>query len=170
MPKDHSLDSKWRDQSTGKETSPLDLRIFNCCCCSVANLCLTLQPHGLQHPGLPCPFFTIFQSSLKLMSIESVMLSISSFAVPFSFCLQSFPASGSFPMSRLLASDGQSIAASASASVLPMNIQGLFPLGLTGLISLLSKELSRVFSSTTIQKHQFFGSKAFLWSYSHQSL
>ena len=75
MPKDHSLDSKWRDQSTGKETSPLDLRIFNCCCCSVANLCLTLQPHGLQHPGLPCPFFTIFQSSLKLMSIESVMLS-----------------------------------------------------------------------------------------------
>ena len=75
MPKDHSLDSKWRDQSTGKETSPLDLRICNCCCCSVAKLCLTLQPHGLQHPRLPCPSFTIFQSSLKLMSIESVMLS-----------------------------------------------------------------------------------------------
>ena len=74
MPEDHSLDSKWRGQSIGKEISPLDLRHFNCCC-SVAKSCLTLQPHGLQHPRLPCPSFTIFQSSLKLMSTESVMLS-----------------------------------------------------------------------------------------------
>ena len=75
---------------------------------------------------------------------------------PISFCLQSFPASGSFPLSQLFASDGQSIRASASASVLPMNIQGWLPLGLTGLISLLSRELSTVFSSTTLWKHQLF--------------
>ena len=76
---------------------------------------------------------------------------------------QSFPASGSFPMNQLFASGDQSTGASASASVLPMNSQGWFPLGLTSLISLLSKELSRVFSSTTIQKHQFFGTQPSLW-------
>ena len=81
--------------------------------------------------------------------------------------LQSFPASGSFQMSRLFASRGQSIGASASASVLPMNIQGWFPSGLTGLISLQSKELSRVFSSTTIGKHQFFSAQPSLWSNSY---
>ena len=89
-------------------------------------------------------------------------LTISSSANPFSFCFQSFPASGSFPMSQLLISGDQSIGASASASVLPMNIQGWFPLGLTCFISLQSKGLSRVFSSTTIQKHQFLGRSAFL--------
>ena len=90
----------------------------------------------------------ISQSLLKLMSIESVMPSnISSSVVPFSSCLQSFLASGSFPMSRLFASGGQGIGASVSASVLPMTIQGGFPLGWTDLISLLSKGLSRVFSS-----------------------
>ena len=79
---------------------------------------------------------------------------ISSSVVPFSFCLTSFPASGSFPMSQFFASGGQSIGVSALSSVLPMNIQGWFPLGLTGWISLLSKGLSRVFSSTTVWKHQ----------------
>ena len=93
---------------------------------------------------------------LKLMSIESVMPSnISSSVVPFSSCLQSFPASGSFPMSPFFTSCGQSIWASASVSVLSMNIQDWFPLGLTGLISLLSKGLSRVFYNTLVQKHQF---------------
>ena len=86
---------------------------------------------------------------------------------PFSSCLQSFPTSGSFPMSRLFTFGGQSIGASTSASVLLMNIQGWLPLGLAGLISLLSKELSRVFSNTTVQKHQFFGAQPSLWSNSH---
>ena len=85
----------------------------------------------------------------------------------FSSCLPFFPASGSFLMSQLFASRGQSIGASASASVLPMNIQDWFPLGLTGLISLLSKGLSRVFSNTTVQSHQFFGAQLSLWSTSH---
>ena len=99
-------------------------------------------------------------SLLRLMSIESVMPSNhSSSVVPFSSHLQSFPASGSFPMSQFFASGGQSIGVSASASVLPMNIQGWFPLGWTGGISLQSKGLSRVFSNTTVQKHQFFGAQ-----------
>ena len=93
-------------------------------------------------------------------------LTISSFATPFSFCLQSFLASESFPMSQLFASGSQSIAASALASVLPVSIQGWFPLVLTSLISLLSNRLSRIFSST-IWKHQFFGAQPSLWSNSH---
>ena len=92
-------------------------------------------------------------------------LIISSSTGLFSFCLQSFPTSGSVPMSQLFVSGAQSIG--ASASVLPMNIQGWFPLGLTGLISLLSKGLSRVFSCTTLRKHQFFGTQPTLWSNSH---
>ena len=87
--------------------------------------------------------------------------------IPFSSCLQSFPASGSFLMSQLFASSGQSIGASASASVLSVNTQDWFPLWLTGLISLQSKELSRGFSNTTVQKHQFFGAQLSLWSNSH---
>ena len=111
---------------------------------------------------------TISQSFLKFMSIESVMLSNHLILCRlFSFCPQSFPASGSFPMSWLFTSGGQNIGASASASELPMNIQGWFPLGLTGLISVQSKGFSRVFSSTTICKHQFFGSQPSLWSNSH---
>ena len=110
--------------------------------------------------------FTISWSLLKL--IESMMPSnILSSIIPFSSCLQSFPAPESFLMSRLFASTGQSIGALLSASVLPMNIQDWFPLGLTGLISLHSKELSRVFSNTTAQKHQFFGIQPPLWSNSH---
>ena len=92
---------------------------------------------------------------------------ISSSVLPFSSCLQSFPTSGSFPMSQFFASGGQSIGVSASASVLPMNIQDWFPLGWTGWISLQSKGLSRVFSKSTVQKHQFFSAQLSLWSNSY---
>ena len=107
-------------------------------------------------------------SSLKLMSIELVMVSNHLILChPFSSCLQSFPASGSFQMSHFFAAGGLSIGVSASASVLPMNIQGWFPLGWAGWISLQSKGLSRVFSNTTVQKHQFFGTQLSLWTNSH---
>ena len=100
------------------------------------------------------------RSLLKLMSIESVIPStISSPVVPFSSCLQTFPASGSFPMSQFFTSGGQSIGVSASASVLPVNIQDWFPLGWTGLISLQPKGFSRAFSNTTVQKRQFFSTQ-----------
>ena len=103
---------------------------------------------------------TSSQSLLKLMSIKSVMPStISSSVVPFSSCLQSFPASGSFPMSQFFTSGDQNIGVSASAPVLPMNIQDWSPLGWTGWISLQAKELSRVFFNTTVQKHQFFSTQ-----------
>ena len=111
----------------------------------------SLWPHGLQHAA-PMSI-TISRSLLGFMFIKSVKLSnhlILCHHAPFSFCLQSFRASGSFPMSWLFTSGDQSIGTSASATVLPMNIQDSFPLGLTSLISLQSKELSRVFSSTTI--------------------
>ena len=112
--------------------------------------------------------FTISHSLLRLLSIESLMLSNHLiFYHLFSSCLQFFPASGSFPMSQLFTSGGQSIRTSASASVLLMNIQGWFLLGLTALISLQSKGPSRVFSSTTIWKHSFSGTQSSLWSNSH---
>ena len=104
---------------------------------------------------------TTSRSLLKFMSIVLVMLSVPSSATPFFFCLQPFPASASFPVSHLFASGGQNIG--ASASVLPMNIQGWFPLGFTGLISLQSKGHSRIFSGTTVQKHQVFGAQPSLW-------
>ena len=117
----------------------------------------------------PCPHSVVSDSAtprtaaqpsrslLKLMSIQSVMPSNHLIlCIPFSSLFQSFPASGSFPMSQFFASGGQSIGVSASASVLPMNIQDWFPSGLTGWISLQSKGLSSVFSNTTVQKHQFF--------------
>ena len=111
------------------------------------------------------PSFTNSQSLLKLRSIDSVMSSnLLASVVPFSSHLQSFPASGSFLMSQLFPSGGQSIGVSASASVLPMNIQDRSPLELTGLISLQSKGLSRVFSNSTVQKHQFFCAQYSLWS------
>ena len=131
----------------------------------VAQLSLTLWPHGLQHTRLPCPSPTPRASSNSCPLSWWCHPTISSSVIP--FCLQSFPASGSFPVSQLFTSGGQSIGASASASVLSINIQGWFPLGLTGLISLQSKGLSRVFSSTTIQKHQFFGAQLTLWSNVH---
>ena len=111
--------------------------------------------------------FIISQSLLKLMSIGSVMPSNHLVLYLLSFCHQSFPASGYFPISHLLASGGQSIGASTSALVLSKNIRGWFLLGLTGLISLLSKVPSRAISSTTVWKNQFFGAQPSLWSNSH---
>jgi len=129
--------------------------------CSVTKSCLNLcDPMDSSMPATLS--FTISRSLLKFMSIESVSLTISSSATLFSFWLYFSPAWGSFPMSWLFASGGQSIGASASASVFPVNIQDWFPLGLTGLI-LQSKGLSRIFSSTTIQKHQFFSFQLSLW-------
>ena len=116
----------------------------------------SLRPHGLQHAWLSCPSPTPRTYSNSCPSYWWCHPTISSSAVSFS-CLQSFPASGSFQMSQLFASAGQNIGVSASTSVLPMNIQDWFPLGLTGLISLQFKGLSRVLSNTTVQKHQFFG-------------
>ena len=115
----------------------------------------SLQPNGLQHVRPPCPSPTPRPCWNSCPLSQWCHPTISSSVVPFSSCLQSFPAAGSFPMRQFFASGGQSIGASASASVLPMNIQGWFPLGLTGLISLQSKGLSRVFSNTTVQKHKF---------------
>ena len=121
-----------------------------------------------QTAACPAPLLsTISQNLSKFMFVELVMLSISFSAAPFSFCLQPYPTSGSFPMSQLFTSGDQSAGASASASVLPMNIQGWFPVGWTGLISLQSRGLSRVFSSTTIWKHQLFSPQPSLWSNSH---
>ena len=105
-----------------------------------------LRPHGLQHTRLPCPSATPGACSNSCPLSQWCHPAISSSVVPFSSCFQSFPASGSFPMSQSFTSGGQSIGTSASASVLPMNSQDWFPLGLTGLISLQSKGLSRVFS------------------------
>ena len=113
----------------------------------------SLWPHGLQHTRPPCPSPTPRTCSNSCPSSWWSHPTISSSVIPFSSCLQSFPASGSFPMSQLFTSGGQHIGASASASVLPMNIQDWFPLGLTGLIFLQSKGLSSVFSNTTVQHH-----------------
>ena len=110
---------------------------------------------GLQHARLPCPSPNPGACSNSCPSSRWCHPTISSSVVPFSSCLQSFPASGSFPMSQFFTSGSQSIR--ASASVLPVNIQDWSPLELTGFISLQSKGLSRVFSNTTVQKHQFFG-------------
>ena len=111
----------------------------------------SLQPHGLQHSRLPCPSPAPGAYSNSCASSWWCHPTISSSVIPFSFCLQSFSASGSFPMGQFFASGGQSIGVSASASVLPMNVQDWFPLGWTGWISLQSKGLSRVFSNTTVQ-------------------
>ena len=125
----------------------------------------SLRPHELQHARLPCPFLSPRICSNSCPLHWWCHLNISSSVTSFSSCPQYFPLSGSFPMSWLFASSGQSIG--MSALVLPINIQGWFSLGLTGLISLLSKGLSRVFSSTTNWKHQFFGAQSSLWSSCH---
>ena len=137
------------------------------CCCSITQSCPTLCD------SMDCstPAFLLFHN-LWVYS-NSCPLSwwchptISSSVIPFSSCLQSFPASVSFPVSQLLASSGQSTGTSTSASVLPMNTQHWFPLGLTVLISFQSKGLSRVFSNTTVCKHQLFGAQFSLWSNTH---
>ena len=120
----------------------------------------SLRPHELQHARLPYPSPTpgACSNSWPVMS-QWCHPTILSSVVPFSSNLQSFPASGSFPMSQFFTSGGQSIGASALASVFPMNIQDWLPLGLTGWISLQSKRPSRVFSNTTVQKHQFFSAQ-----------
>ena len=125
--------------------------------CSV--LSDSLWPHGPQHARPPCP-----SPAPRVYSTSSPLSrwchsTISSSVIPFSSCLQSFPTSGAFQMSQLFASDGQSIGVSASTLVLPMNTQEWSPLGWTGWISLQSKGLWRVFSNTTVQKHQFFGTQ-----------
>ena len=124
------------------------------------------RPHGLQHTRPHCLSPTPRACSNSCPLSCRCYPNISSSATHFS-CLQYFPASGSFPMSHFYTSGGQSIGVSASASVLPMNIQDCFPLGWTGLISIQSKELSRVFSTNTVQKHQFFDAQPPLWSNSH---
>ena len=127
----------------------------------------SLWPHRLQHTRPPCPSPTpgVYSNSCPLS--WWCHPTTSSSVVPFSFCLQSLPASGSFQMSQLFASGGQSIGVSASTSVLPMNIQDWFPLGWTSWVSLQSKGLSRVFSNTTVQKHQFFSTQLSSQSNSH---
>ena len=110
----------------------------------------SFQPHGLQHARLPWPSLSPRVCSNSYPLSQWCHLTISSSVAPFSSCPQSFPASGSFPVSQLFTSGGQRIGASAAASVLPMNMQGRFPLGWTGLISLQSKGLSRVFSNTIV--------------------
>ena len=143
---------------------------------SVAQSCLTLcDPMDCSTPGLPVhhQLLEFAQTQIHWVSytlgviyIEAIP-TISSSIVPFSSCLQSFPASGSFPISQFFTSGGQSTGASASASVLPRCIQDWFSLVLTGWISLLSKGLSRVFSNTTVQKHQFFTAQLSSWSKWH---
>ena len=159
-----------RQQSSGKKAHVFPFHIMESFIlspllsfsCSVVSDSLRL--HRLQHARPPCPSPSPGVCSNSCPLRWWCHWTISSSVVPFSSHLQSFPASGSFPVSQLFTSDGQSIGASASASVLPMNIQGWFPLGLTGLISFQSKGLSRVFSSTTVQNHQFFSAQLSLWS------
>ena len=127
----------------------------------------SLQPHGLQHSRLPCPPPTPRVCSNSCPLSHWCHPTISSSVIPFSSSLLFFSPSGSFKMSQLFISGGHSNGASDSASVHQMNIQGWFNLGLTGLISLQSNGLSRVFSNTTVQKHQCFGAHPSLWSISH---
>ena len=123
----------------------------------------SLWPHGLQNARLLCPSPSPRDCSNSCPCHPTILSAV----VPFSSCLQFFPASRSFLVSWLFTSGGQSIGASASASVLSMNPQSWFPLGLTGLISLLFKGLLGVFSNTTVWKHQVFGAQPSLWSISH---
>ena len=116
-------------------------------------------PHGLQHARLLCPSTTPEDCSNSCLSSWWCQPTISSSIIPFSSCLQSFPVSVSFSISQFFTSGGQSIGVSASASVLPVNTQDWFPLGWTGWISLQSKGLSRIFSNTIVQKHQFFSAQ-----------
>ena len=138
-----------------------------CYCCSVAQSCLTLCD------PMDCSMRDSMSSTISQRCSNSCPSSwwchptISSSVAPFSSCLQSFPASRSFPINGFFATDGQSSEASVSASVLSVNIQGWFPLGLTGWIFLQSKGLCRVFSNTTVQKHQFFCAQRSLWSNFH---
>ena len=146
-------------------------------CCSVAQLCLTsCNTMDSSTPGFLVHHYIKKMAKKKKKKDGSMDMSpfrwrwypnILSSVVRFFSCLQSFPASGSFPLKSVFRSCGQSIGVSTSTSVLPMNIQDWFPSGLTGLISLQSQGLSRVYSNTTVQKNQFFGTQLSLWSNSH---
>ena len=136
-----------------------------CCCCSVTKSRQTrCDSMDCSTPGFPVLHYFLEFAQTHVHWFSDGIQPSHPLLPPFSSCPQSFPASGSFPLNQLFTSGGQRIGASASASVLPMNIQGWFPLGLTDLISLLSKGLSRVFSSTTVQKHQFVSTVPSLWS------
>ena len=126
-----------------------------------------LWPHGLQHARFPCPSLNPGACSNSCSLSWWCHPTISSSVIPFSSCLQSSAALGTFPLSHFFAAGGQIIWASASASVLPVNIQDWFPLGWTGLISLQSKGISGIFFKTTVQKHQIFGTPHYLWTNSH---
>ena len=140
---------------------------YNICFCSVTQSCPTLcDPMDCSTPVFP-GHHQLLELAQTCPSSQWCRPVILSSVIPFSSCLRSFPASGSFPRSQFFVLGGQRITASASTSVLPMNIQDWFPLGITGLISLQSKGISRVFSNTTVQKHQFFGTQLSLWSNSH---
>ena len=139
----------------------------HCCCCSVAQSCPTLcNPMDCSTPGIPV-LHHLPELAQTRVHREWCHPTISPSVVPFSSRLQSFPASGSFQMSQFFTSGGQSSGVSASASVLPMNIQDWYPLGWTSWIFLQSKGLSRVFSNTTVQKHQFFGTQLSSQSNTH---
>ena len=135
--------------------------LFSC------SVCLTLWPHGLQNARLPCPSPSPGACSNSCPLSQWCHPIISSFVVPFSSCLQSFPASGSFPMSQFFPSGGQSIEVSASASVLPMNIQDWFPLGLTSLISLQSRDSQESSPTPQFKSINFFGAQLSSQSNSH---
>ena len=134
--------------------------------CSVVSN--SLWPHGLQHTRIPCSLPSPGVCSNSCPLSQWCHSTISSSVVPFSSRLQSFPVSGSFPVSWLFVSGSQSIRVSASASVLPMNIQDWFPLGLIDLISVQSQGLSRVFASTTVQMHHFFCTQPSLWPFCYK--
>ena len=137
-----------------------DLVWDSCCCCSVTKSRLTpCNPMDCSTPGLPVLHYLPEFAQTHVRWVGDATQPSHPLSA-FSSCPQSFPGSGSFPVSQVFASGDQSIGALASASYLPMSIQGWFPLGLTGLISLPSKGLSRVFSSTTVQKHQCFGDQS----------
>ena len=136
---------------TENERVENDLKVLSSVQFSCSVMFDSLWPQGLQHTRLPCPSPTPRACSNSCPSSQWCHPTISSSIIPFSSCLQTFPASGSFLMSRFFASGGQSTGASASASVFPMNIQDLFPLGLTGWVSFQFKGLSRVFSNTILQ-------------------
>ena len=154
----HCTSGRWGQTVYGSErwNKPTGNSSVQVSCSVIFN---SLWPHGLQHARPSCPSPTPWVHSNSCPLHQWCHPTISSSVVPFSSCLQSFPASGSFQMSQFFASGGQSIGVSVSASVLPMTIRDWFPLGWTGWISLQSKELSTVFSNTTVQKHQFFGTQ-----------
>ena len=145
----------------------LNLTVWIQFSCSVVSH--SLWPHGLQHARPPCPSPTPRAYSNSCPSRRWCHSTISFSVFPFSSCLQSFPALGSFPVSQLFTSGGRSIGVSASAPVLPMNSQDWFPLGWTGWISLQSKELSRILSNTTVQKNQFFSAQLSFFSHSNMT-